>query len=336
MLGWYNTHRRAMPWRALPGQTSNPYHVWLSEIMLQQTTVPAVIPYFLKFIQIWPTVRDLAAADPQDVLNEWAGLGYYARARNLHKCAKVIMSEYCEQFPDTEKELLKLPGVGPYTAAAIAAIAFNRQTNVVDGNVERVMSRVFQIEAPLPKSKEILKNHARALAANCNRPGDYAQSLMDLGAGVCTPKSPKCMMCPVSEMCAARASGNPEAFPKKEPKKAKPIRYGYIYFIENNKGEILLERRPEKGLLGGMIGLPTSDWIEDQNTLAHLSRFKNIKDLKIPEVRHVFTHFELRLTLMRADLNIPKIQASYFWQEKDKIKSQTFPTVFHKAYKLLK
>ncbi len=338
LLKWYDTHKRAMPWRAVSGQTPNPYHVWLSEIMLQQTTVQAVIPYFLKFVKTWPSVEKLAKADQQDVLNAWAGLGYYARARNLHKCAQVIAFERGGVFPEEEKELLKLPGVGPYTAAAIRSIAFNKSANVVDGNVERVMARIYAVNEPLPDSKETLKSHAAFLAAGeTKRAGDYAQSLMDLGATICTPTSPKCLLCPVSLYCKANAQGNPETYPVKAEKKPKPVRKGYIYWIENKRGEILLHRRPEKGLLGGMIGFPTSEWTEKK--AAHHSAFAQVKSLKkLPnaKVKHVFTHFELHLQGAQTRIHTGRIPEDHFWQRLDDFDGKALPTVFRKFYKLLK
>ena len=338
MLKWYGRHRRTLPWRAEKGQVSTPYHVWLSEIMLQQTTVPAVIPYFLKFTQKWPSVTDLAAADQQEVLNEWAGLGYYARARNLHKCAGVIVSEYNGVFPETESELLKLPGIGPYTAAAISAIAFNQPANVVDGNVERVMARFFKVEEPLPESKTQLKLLASKLAeGEIKHPGDYAQSLMDLGAGVCMPKSPKCSLCPVKSFCLAQEVGAPERYPVKKAKAEKPVRYGNVYFIRNAKGDFLLERRKEKGLLGGMTGYPTTHWQDRKTMISHPDFIgsNSPKKLRGVQVRHIFTHFELQLDGYEVAFKGRKLPENYYWQPEETFNPEILPGLFRKFYKAL-
>ncbi len=337
ILKWYTRHQRALPWRAVKGQKPDPYHVWLSEIMLQQTTVPAVIPYFLKFAEKWPGVEDLAAADQQDVLNEWAGLGYYARARNLHKCAQAIVKEHDGHFPDCENALLKLPGVGPYTAAAISAIAFNNPANVVDGNVERVMSRIFKVEKALPDCKPDLKSFAGLLAdGEERRPGDYAQSLMDLGAGICTPKSPKCLLCPASDFCGAFAVGDPERYPVRKAKQAKPVRHGNVYFIQNSKDEFLLERRAEKGLLGGMTGFPTTSWEPSQKT-QHLSYIRgDIKKMRGVQVRHIFTHFELRLNAYEVRYSGRKIPENHYWQNGSDFDPEILPGLFRKFYKALR
>lgn len=298
LLGWYDRHRRIMPWRAMPGALPDPYQVWLSEIMLQQTTVTAVKPYFENFIARWPTVADLAAADLDAVLQGWAGLGYYARARNLHKCAGIIVDTYGGAFPDQFEALLKLPGVGPYTAAAIASVAFNRPVVAVDGNVERVMARFFEMETPLPDIKPALKQAAEAVGRDNPRPADFTQAFMELGATVCTPKSPKCTSCPWQTECKAYASGKAEKLPRRKSKKPKPVRYGNIFWITNTEGQVLLRRRPEKGLLGGMMEFPSSLWQE--------SGYQPVNHSDIPlkaelitapkiEIRHVFTHFELRL-----------------------------------------
>lgn len=268
LLDWYDRERRHLPWRAEPGQYSNPYHVWLSEVMLQQTTVATVKSYFAKFLTKWPTINALAAASLEDVLKEWAGLGYYARARNLHKCAQTIAFELGNTFPNTESELRKLPGVGDYTAAAIAAIAFDEPAVVVDGNIERVVSRLFRINEPLPKAKKQIKE-ATATITPPQRPGDFAQAMMDLGAGICTPKTPKCLLCPISAGCKAQKVGDMEKFPAKAPKKAKPTRRAISFWLEHD-GHVLLERRPAKGLLGGMPGFFSTEWIERPDFPAQL------------------------------------------------------------------
>ena len=266
LLEWYDVHARPMPWRTPPaekkaGVQPDPYRIWLSEVMLQQTTVAAVKNYFNRFITRWPTVVSLAAADDGDVMGEWAGLGYYARARNLLKCARVITDEHSGIFPDDHATLLTLPGIGPYTAAAISSIAFDLRHVVVDGNVERVMSRLYDIHSPLPASKLELTAKAEHLTPN-QRTGDYAQAVMDLGATICTPKSPACGICPWHEPCKARKAGTAPDLPKKTPKKPKPIRHGTVYLGRRSDGAWLLERRPDKGLLGGMLGWPGSDWID--------------------------------------------------------------------------
>jgi len=306
LLTWYDRHRRAMPWRALPGQVPDPYHVWLSEIMLQQTTVATVGPYFERFLGLWPSVGDLAAADLDEVLHGWQGLGYYARARNLHKCAGVVATELGGAFPDTEADLLKLPGIGPYTAAAIAAIAFGRKATVVDGNVERVMARLFAVTDPLPGSKDRLRDHAVALtpAARC---GDYAQATMDLGATICSPKNPACAICPLSGDCEARRLGMAGDLPKKTPKAERPTRRGVAFWIVAPDGSVLLRRRIESGLLGGMMEVPSTDWVPDgawtdDDAVKHApvaATWQPVKGL----VRHTFTHFHLELTVLAANVD---------------------------------
>lgn len=340
LLGWYVKHRRSLPWRATSIEKRNPYHTWLSEIMLQQTTVPTVIPYFLKFIDLYPDITDLAAAPEEDILRHWAGLGYYARARNLIKCAKVVVKDYNGVFPDNLEALKKLPGIGEYTAAAIRTIAFDKPANVIDGNVERVVSRIFKIEEPLPQAKPLIKQRAAALMEALGQDyGDYAQGLMDLGATICTPAKPKCEICLVSKYCHAYKTREPETYPKKQPKKPKPKRYGHIYWLEDNEGYVLFDRREEKGLLGGMVGLPTNEWQVDaiEATSKH---FANIKFKPLPEkVKHVFTHFELELSLYKTKL--PKLldfetESRYFIEKKQAGVDLGLPTVFKKAYNILK
>ena len=253
LLAWYDRHRRSLPWRAKAGQTADPYHVWLSEIMLQQTTVPAVKPYYETFLRRWPTVRDLAEADIHDVMAAWAGLGYYARARNLHKCAQLVTERHGGRFPDDLEALRELPGIGRYTAAAIAAIAFDRPATIVDGNVERVISRLHRIQTPLPKAKEEIWALAETLTPT-ERPGDYAQAIMDLGATLCTPQKPACSLCPWQSACAAFKAGDQETYPRKAPKAERPQRYGAAFWILNDKGEVALRRRPPSGLLGRDAG----------------------------------------------------------------------------------
>ena len=306
LLSWYDGHARDLPWRTGPAQgrdglRSDPYRVWLSEVMLQQTTVPHAAPYFLKFTARWPTVSDLAAAPDDEVMAAWAGLGYYARARNLLACARAVATDHGGAFPDTEAALRALPGLGPYTAAAVAAIAFDEATNVVDGNVERVMARLFAVETPLPAAKPELKALAAALVRD-ERPGDWAQALMDLGATVCRPKSPLCDRCPLTAACAGLASGAPETYPRKTAKAARPHRHGVAYILTRGE-EVALVRRPPKGLLGGMLALPTSDWRaapwSDEEAQADAPVQADWRG--VGEVEHVFTHFSLTLRLLRAE-----------------------------------
>lgn len=334
LLKWYDAHRRVLPWRALPGHTPEPYHVWLSEIMLQQTTVPAVIPYFGKFLSKWPAVGDLANAAPQDVMENWAGLGYYARARNLHKCAKYIAEELAGAFPDTQDNLKKLPGVGDYTSAAITAIAFNKPANVVDGNVERVMARIFAVTEPVPDSKPHLKALAGVMAqGETKRPGDYAQALMDLGATICTPSSPKCLLCPVSSYCDAYAQGIAPDLPARKAKPAKPQKHGYVYWITGPDGRILFERRGEKGMLGGTVGLPTSAWVERAMERTHLT-FPKPQQTPVV-IRHGFTHFDLELhgfAVILKDKITPN-EGDYFWITRQEALKLGIPTLFKKALK---
>ncbi|MDE2488486.1 MAG: A/G-specific adenine glycosylase, partial [Alphaproteobacteria bacterium] len=256
LLAWYDQNARDLPWRVRPadrtaGRRADPYRVWLSEVMLQQTTVPHATPYFLKFTALWPRVADLAAAPDGEVMAAWAGLGYYARARNLLACARAVARDHEGVFPDTEEGLRALPGLGPYTAAAVAAIAFDRPANVVDGNVERVMARLFAVEQPLPEAKPELKRLAAGLVAE-QRPGDWAQALMDLGAVVCRPKAPLCDRCPIAGRCAALAAGDPETWPRRAPRPERPHRYG-VAFVLTRGDEVALVRRPPRGLLGGML-----------------------------------------------------------------------------------
>ncbi|MET0546525.1 MAG: A/G-specific adenine glycosylase, partial [Caulobacterales bacterium] len=315
LLSWYVDNARALPWRAPPAplkpkQNNNyarqlPYKVWLSEVMLQQTTVAAVAPRFNAFLERWPNITDLAAASFEDVAQEWAGLGYYARARNLHACAKVVSAQLEGEFPQSEAALLELPGIGDYTAAAVAAIAFDVPANVVDGNVERVMARLFAVPAPLREAKVELKRLAGLLVAD-DRAGDYAQALMDLGATICTPRSPKCLICPVAKFCAAFEQGLTESIPAQPVKAKRPVRYGAAYaLVEKNR--LMLERRPPKGLLGGMLGLPCTDWTENKLKEEDIRSAAPSKGDWSPmgEVRHVFTHFELRLQVWRAQGRIP-------------------------------
>ena len=306
LLAWYDANARDLPWRVGPhdhaaGVRADTYRVWLSEVMLQQTTVPHATPYFLAFTGRWPTVGDLAAEDDGEVMAAWAGLGYYARARNLLACARAVANDHGGVFPDTEDGLRALPGLGPYTAAAVGAIAFDLPTNVVDGNVERVVARLFAVDAPLPDAKPELKRLAGELVRD-HRPGDWAQALMDLGATVCRPRSPLCEHCPVSAHCAGLASGAPETWPRKTAKIARPLRYGVAYVLTRGD-QIALVRRPPKGLLGGMLALPTSEWRAARWSEAEAVQAAPVSAdwRSVAEVQHVFTHFSLTLQVLRAE-----------------------------------
>ena len=304
LLHWYDRHRRVLPWRALPGVASDPYRVWLSEIMLQQTTVKAVAPYFEKFLARWPDVTSLGRAPLDDVLRLWAGLGYYSRARNLHACAVAVLRDHNGAFPDTEAGLRALPGIGPYTAAAIAAIAFGRQTMPVDGNIERVVSRLYAIEDPLPKAKPLIQQMATTLLAD-SRAGDSSQALMDLGSTICTPKKPACAICPIDDDCAARARGDQETFPRKAPKKAGLLRRGAAFVVTRGNDDILLRTRPDKGLLGGMTEVPGTAWAADWDAATALcdAPFAEARWLRRDGVvNHVFTHFPLDLIVYVASM----------------------------------
>jgi A/G-specific adenine glycosylase len=335
LLAWYDRHRRRLPWRAAAGELADPYRVWLSEIMLQQTTVKAVGPYFEKFVSRWPDVTALGRASLDDVLRMWAGLGYYSRARNLHACAVAVLNKHGGVFPDTEDGLRALPGIGPYTAAAIAAIAFDRRTMPVDGNIERVVSRLHAVEEPLPQAKPLIKE----LAANLlgpSRSGDSAQALMDLGATICTPKKPACSLCPINDDCAARGRGDQETFPRKAPKKSGTLRRGAA-FVVTRGGELLVRSRPEKGLLGGMTEVPGSEWLAGQQDKAALAQAPELKGVsrwhrKAGVVTHVFTHFPLELVVYTA--NVPsrtRAPDGMRWVPIATLDGEAFPNVMRKV-----
>jgi A/G-specific adenine glycosylase len=310
LLAWYDRHRRRLPWRPLPGELADPYRVWLSEIMLQQTGVKTVGPYFEKFVARWPDVAALGRASLDDVLRMWAGLGYYSRARNLHACAVKVLRDHGGAFPDTEEGLRSLPGIGPYTAAAIAAIAFGRRTMPVDGNIERVVSRLFAVEEALSQAKPLIRKLAATLLGEISagdeesRAGDSAQALMDLGSSICTPKKPACVLCPLNDDCAARGRGDQEAYPRKLAKKTGALRRGAA-FVVTRGDQLLVRSRPDKGLLGGMTEVPGSDWRAAQDDRAALKQAPDLKGIarwhrKAGVVTHVFTHFPLELAVYTA------------------------------------
>ncbi|MFQ5562606.1 MAG: A/G-specific adenine glycosylase [Parvularculaceae bacterium] len=334
MLAWYDRHARVLPWRIGPAARKkdvrpDPYRVWLSEVMLQQTTAATVAPRFDAFLARWPTVEELAATPVEEVLGEWAGLGYYARARNLHRCARRVVHDFDGVFPDTEDALSALPGVGAYTAAAIAAIAFDRPVAVVDGNVERVMARLYAIDDPLPTAKPLLQRTAASIWPR-RRSGDFAQGLMDLGATICRPRAPICDSCPLEKFCAARSLSAPEAYPKKATKKAKPVRRGAAFALFRRDGRVLLERRSHKGLLGGMLGLPTTDWTpgEIEDPLSNAPARATWR--RLGDVRHVFTHFRLYLDVYAASGG-RRVRRGEEWADPD---TARVPTVMQKALDL--
>lgn len=335
VLKWYDKHRRMLPWRV---ENPDPYKVWLSEIMLQQTVVNTVIPYYEKFLQIWPDIESLASAKQEDVLREWAGLGYYSRARNLHKCAQAVVNNHDGRFPQSLKELKALPGIGDYTGSAIMAIAFNRSATVMDGNIERIMARVFAVTDELPGVKKNLKTCTQLFFNKDNRrPGDFAQALMDIGAGICIAKKPRCFMCPVSDLCQGYRQNIADTLPRKKAKKQTPQKFGRAYLVSDGNGRILLERREEKGMLAGMTGFPTSDWIKGKGRIAEPDfimhgRLNSRKNL----VFHVFTHFKLELEVVKASLKAgSKIPENFFWVQKSQLYQQAFPSLFQKVMKFV-
>jgi A/G-specific adenine glycosylase len=347
LLSWFDRHRRVLPWRAAPGESADPYRVWVSEVMLQQTTVKAVTPYYLRFVAAFPSVAALAQADIEDVLKLWAGLGYYARARHLHACAKVIDRG---AFPDREEELRRLPGIGPYTAAAIAAIAFERKASPVDGNVERVIARLFAVEEQLPNAKPAIRKLAADLYP-ARRVGDFAQAMMDLGATVCTPKAPICGECPIAGSCAARARGDAQSYPRKTKKPESRLRRGAAFVAIRADGHLLVRRRAAKGLLGGMTEVPTTEWRADfvaAHALANAPRFPpprrrrheavmhaspQVRWHRVPGVvNHVFTHFSLELVVLRA--RVPKSAVApegMHWIDRDSVAGAALPSVMRKV-----
>ena len=326
LLNWYDTHARVMPWRILPpdrakGITPDPYRIWLSEVMLQQTTVAAVKAYFLRFTARWPTVADLAAAKDGDVMGEWAGLGYYARARNLLACARSVVADHGGIFPQTEQGLRGLRGIGPYTAAAVAAIAYDQRAVVVDGNVERVMARLFAVQTPLPLAKPELVALADQVTPE-RRAGDYAQAVMDLGATICTPRNPACAICPLMTICAGRDMA--AELPRKVPKPEKPTRHGRVWIATRPDGMILLERRADKGLLGGMLAFPSDGWdgIAQDAPLSAPWQDRGF-------VRHTFTHFHLNLQVFSAQTQGNPNRGSF-----QHLLPNDLPTLMRKAFDL--
>ena len=332
LLAWYDRHRRVLPWRARKGERADPYRVWLSEIMLQQTTVKAVAPYYARFLERFPTVMQLAAARLDEVLSLWAGLGYYARARNLHACARAVAAQHGGVFPDTEDGLLALPGIGAYTAAAIAAIAFDRRASPVDGNIERVIARLFAVEEELPAAKPRIRALAEQLTP-ARRAGDFAQAMMDLGATICTPKKPACVLCPWSAPCAARSRGDQESFPRKAEKKAGVLRRGAAFVVLRDD-HILLRTRPEKGLLGRMTEVPTTEWSRDvDGSSAADAPFPDATWRRIPgHVDHVFTHVPLQLIVHAAKVSkATRAPDGMRWTSLDALDAEALPNVMRKV-----
>jgi A/G-specific adenine glycosylase len=343
LLAWYDRHRRSLPWRAPKGERADPYRVWLSEIMLQQTTVRAVAPYYAGFLARWPNMQVLAAAPLDEVLKAWAGLGYYARARNLHACARVVAERHGGVFPASEAELRALPGIGDYTAAAIAAIAFDLRASPVDGNIERVMARLFAVDAPLPAAKPRLRKLARALTPQ-QRAGDFAQAMMDLGATICSPKKPACALCPWNDGCAAYQRGDAETFPRRTPKREGALRRGAAFVVRRADGYLLVRTRPAKGLLGGMTEVPTTEWTKDfveAKALESATMLSSLLPAGAGEiawrriagvVRHVFTHFPLELSVyvskVAADAPAPH---GTRWAKVSELGGEALPSLMRKV-----
>lgn len=349
VLKWYSKNQRVLPWRVRGGGKTDPYKVWLSEIMLQQTTVATVIPYFSKFLDKWPDIHSLANAEDAEVMAAWAGLGYYARARNLLKCARVISQDYDGKFPSDIESLLLLPGIGPYTAAAISTIAFGSAATVMDGNIERIVSRIFSIHDAMPEGKKRYYEHAELIFKNLEllekkKIRSFPQALMDIGADICTPKAPQCYDCPVNGFCGAHKNSEEEKYPIKLPKKIIPLRKGVVFWIQDENGGVIVEKRSDKRMLGRMIGLPTTDWDiknEDISKTKHVlnQKIKNFK--KIGVIYHVFTHFRLELVVY--EVTMPKIKNVLNYSENyfitkapNKDYSELgFPTVFLKVARLI-
>jgi A/G-specific adenine glycosylase len=340
LLEWYDRHARDLPWRVPPhrskqGELPDPYAIWLSEIMLQQTTVATVKDYYRKFLGIWPSVEDLAAATQDDVMKAWAGLGYYSRARNLHKCARIIVSEHGGQFPSTAAGLSDLPGIGPYTSAAIAAIAFGEAVPVVDGNVERVFTRLWADSTPLPAAKEKVRGYKRSVLPE-HRAGDFAQAVMDLGATVCTPRRPACTICPWNRNCLALRVADPEDFPVKPPKKTKPTRRGAAFILRDGAGAIWLEKRPSRGLLANMAQAPTTNWNAGQDGDTDRRAAPTPGSwLHRGVARHTFTHFHLELEIYETVTDAREKKQdptpNGWWTQIDQLQDEALPTLMKKA-----
>ena len=333
ILDWYDCNARDLPWRIPPSQSKagikpQPYHVWLSEIMLQQTTVKAVKPFYDRFTIKWPSIIALASAKDEDIMEAWAGLGYYSRARNLIKCARLVVKDYNSIFPQDEKLLLELPGIGPYTASAIRAIAFNKKANVIDGNIDRVIVRLFAIMTPISLSKTKIKTHAAAIIPK-NRFGDYAQALMDLGSQICTPKNPKCNICPIKSQCNSYKQDRTNYIPNPLIKKPKPIRYGYVFVILTKNNTILLERRPNLGILGGMLAFPSNTWRES-NELKLFPPFQASWDILNQPVNHTFSHFHLELKIAFSIVARPP--SKYLEISLDTFNPKSLPTLMRKVF----
>lgn len=333
LLDWYDVHARKLPWRVPPedrklGILPDPYRIWLSEVMLQQTTVAAVKSYFLDFLARWPTLKDLAAAPRDEVMAAWAGLGYYSRARNLKAGAEAVARDHDGRFPQTVEGLSALPGIGPYTAAAIAAIAFDVPAAVVDGNVERVVARLFALDTPLPDVKPEIRRLTATLTPE-RRPGDFAQAMMDLGATICTPKRPACAICPWSPSCLARQRGDAETLPRRRAKAERPTRYGTVFVARRNDGALLVRRRPDKGLLGGMLEVPGSDWQETAAPKVQPPFQAAWKSAG--EVEHTFTHFHLKLTVQATEVGDRPPPDNCFWLEAAAVAGEALPSVMRKV-----
>jgi len=330
LLAWYDVHRRVLPWRAPKGKRADPYRIWLSEIMLQQTTVQAVAGYYRNFLERWPTVRDLAAASQDDVLAAWAGLGYYARARNLHAAAKVVANQMDGKFPVTAAGLRELPGVGGYTAGAIAAIAHDERQAAMDANAERVIARMYAVETPMPKAKPELHAHCMALVPP--RAGDFVQALMDLGSAICTPKRPACLTCPWTDHCMARKRGIQEQLPVKVPKMVRPLKRGAAFVVTDARGAVLLVKRPDKGLLASMLEPPLGPWDAEFPSRAKAMQqapFAADWKKRVGVVRHGFTHFELEIEVYAATLKGRKVVDGK-WVPAEKLRDVALPTVMRK------
>jgi A/G-specific adenine glycosylase len=339
LLAWYDRHRRALPWRAPPGKLADPYRVWLSEIMLQQTTVKAVAPYYARFLHRWPDLQALAAAPLDDILRVWAGLGYYARARNLHACARAVVERHGGRFPTSEAALRELPGIGAYTAAAVAAIAFDQAATPIDGNIERVTARLYAVTAPLPAAKPEIESLTRALTPR-RRAGDFAQAMMDLGATICTPKRPACPLCPWNKNCAAYSTGQTEQFPIRLPKRDGLLRRGAAFVARRTDDFVLLRTRPPRGLLGGMAEVPTTPWSADfdaSKALEAAPRFARVRKPIVWRkiggvVRHVFTHFPLELDVYRAEIpRAASVPDGMRWIAISQLGGEALPSVMRKV-----